>query len=370
MIRLEKVTKVYAGSDEPAVADVSFEVPEGETCVLIGPSGCGKTTTLKMVNRLVEPSGGKIFVDGQNVLYQDPVELRRNIGYVIQQIGLFPHMTIRDNVATVPNLLGWDEHKIDDRVDELLATVGMDPATFRDRYPRELSGGQQQRVGVARALAADPPVMLMDEPFGAIDPITRENLQNEFLRLQKKIRKTIMFVTHDIDEAIKMGTRICLLQVGGRVEQYGSPDEILSHPANEFVAEFVGADRGLKRLSLMRVEQVMDSQAVRVTGADITDDVAATLQERGRRTAWVLDENDRLLGYLTLEEARRRPNTRVDQAMRTSPAETEPEATVKDVFSEMLTTGLAVLPVLGEERRFLGVARVEQIQAHIRSGEE
>lgn len=370
MIRLENVTKVYTGSDEPAVADVSFEVPEGETCVLIGPSGCGKTTTLKMVNRLIEPTGGKIFVDGENVLYQDPVELRRNIGYVIQQIGLFPHMTIRDNVATVPHLLGWEEHKIDDRVDELLATVGMDPATFRDRYPRELSGGQRQRVGVARALAADPPVMLMDEPFGAIDPITRESLQNEFLRLQKKIRKTIMFVTHDIDEAIKMGTRICLLQVGGRVEQYGSPDEILSHPANEFVAEFVGADRGLKRLSLMRVEQVMDSQAVRVTGADITDDVAATLQERGRRTAWVLDENDRLLGYLTLEEARRRPNTRVDQAMRTSPAETEPEATVKDVFSEMLTNGLAVLPVLGEERRFLGVARVEEIQAHIRSEEE
>lgn len=369
MIQLENVTKVYPGSEEPAVSGVSFEVPEGETCVLIGPSGCGKTTTLKMVNRLIEPTGGKIFVAGENVLYQNPVELRRNIGYVIQQIGLFPHMTIRDNIATVPNMLGWDDSKIDNRVDELLGMVGMDPGTFRSRYPRELSGGQRQRVGVARALAADPPVMLMDEPFGAIDPINREHLQNEFLRLQKKIRKTIMFVTHDIDEAIKMGTRICLLQVGGHVEQYGPPDEILSHPANEFVAEFVGADRGLKRLSLMRVEQIMDSDVVRIHGAENTDEIQKMLEGKNRRNAWVLDENERLLGYVTLEEAKRRPDVRADQVMRKTPAETEPEATVKDAFSEMLTNGLVVLPVLGEDRKFLGIARAEHIQSHIRSEE-
>lgn len=370
MIRLENVTKIYPGSEEPAVADVSFEVPEGETCVLIGPSGCGKTTTLKMVNRLIEPTGGKIFVNDENILHQDPVELRRNIGYVIQQIGLFPHITIRDNIATVPNLLGWEEQRTDDRVDELLGMVGMDPGTFKDRYPRELSGGQRQRVGVARALAADPPVMLMDEPFGAIDPITREHLQNEFLRLQRKIRKTIMFVTHDIDEAIKMGTRICLLQVGGRVEQYGPPDEILSKPANDFVAEFVGADRGLKRLSLMRVEQIIDTDIVRTTTAETTDEVAAALEDHNRRTAWVVDENDRLLGYVTLDEAKRRSGVRVDQVMKRTPAETEPEATVKDAFSEMLTNGLAILPVLGEDGKLVGIARAEQIQSHIRSAEE
>ncbi|MDT8307114.1 MAG: ATP-binding cassette domain-containing protein, partial [Anaerolineae bacterium] len=242
MIKLENVTKIYPGTSEPAVTGVSLEIPEGETCVLIGPSGCGKTTTMKMVNRLIEPTSGQIYVAGENVMEQDPVALRRNIGYVIQQIGLFPHMTIRDNIATVPQLLGWEKSRIDRRVDELLELMGLDPAQHRGRYPRQLSGGQRQRIGVARALAVDPPVMLMDEPFGAIDPITREHLQNEFLRLQKQIKKTIMFVTHDIDEAIKMGTRICILQVGGIVEQYGTPDEI--QPA-------VGADeaghKGVRR---------------------------------------------------------------------------------------------------------------------------
>lgn len=367
MIKLENVTKTYPGMTDPAVRDVTFEVPEGETCVLIGPSGCGKTTTLKMVNRLIEPTGGKIYVAGKNVLRQDPVELRRNIGYVIQQIGLFPHMTIRDNIALVPNLLGWDNLRIDQRVDELIAMVGMDPVTFRNRYPRELSGGQRQRIGVARALAADPPVMLMDEPFGAIDPINRDNLQNEFLRLQKKIKKTIMFVTHDIDEAIKMGTRICILEVGGVIAQYGPPDEILSNPVNEFVADFVGADRGLKRLNLVRAEAVMETDVVKARGPDKAHEIAANLEAAGKRTAWVVDEADRLIGYVTLDEARSKLDVRADLIMRKMPAVTEPEATLKDAFSVMLTYNLMTLPVLGEDGRLLGIVFVEKIQELIRS---
>jgi osmoprotectant transport system ATP-binding protein len=323
-----------------------------------------------MVNRLIEPTGGKIYVAGENVLYLDPVELRRSVGYVIQQIGLFPHMTIRDNIAVVPNLLGWDVAHIDQRVDELIGMMGMDPGTFRSRYPRELSGGQRQRIGVARALAADPPVMLMDEPIGAIDPINRENLQNEFLRLQRKIKKTIMFVTHDIDEAIKMGTRVCILRVGGVIAQYGPPDEILSNPFDEFVADFVGADRGLKRLNLVRAEAVMDTDIVRVYGPDKTDSAAASLQAVGRRTAWVVDEAERLLGYVMLDEARSKPNVRVDLIMREIPAVTEPEATLKDAFSEMLTNNLMTLPVLDEESRLLGIVRVETIQELIRSVEQ
>jgi osmoprotectant transport system ATP-binding protein len=370
VIRLENVTKIYPGMVEPAVNDITLEIPEGETCVLIGPSGCGKTTTMKMVNRLIEPSSGKIFVAGENVLHQDPVELRRNVGYVIQQIGLFPHMTIRDNVATVPNLLGWDTNRTDQRVDELLDLMGLDPATYRDRFPRELSGGQRQRVGVARALAADPPVMLMDEPFGAIDPITREHLQNEFLRLQRRIKKTIMFVTHDIDEAIKMGTRICILQVGGRVEQYGPPDEILSHPANDFVADFVGADRGLKRLGLVRAADAMTADVVRAQGAALTDDILTQLENTGQRTAWIVDENERLLGYITLDEARDNPTTRADQIMKRFPTVTEPEATLKDAYSEMLTHGLITLPVLGEDEKLLGVIFARDVQNLIQSQEE
>jgi osmoprotectant transport system ATP-binding protein len=369
MIKLESVTKVYPGMSEPAVSNVNLEIPEGETCVLIGPSGCGKTTTMKMVNRLIEPTGGRIYVAGENVLHQDPVELRRNIGYVIQQIGLFPHMTILENIATVPNLLGWDKGRIASRVDELLDLMGLDPGLYRDRYPRELSGGQRQRVGVARALAADPPVMLMDEPFGAIDPITREHLQNEFLRLQRRIKKTIMFVTHDIDEAIKMGTRICILQVGGHVEQYGAPDEILSHPANEFVADFVGADRGLKRLGLVRAEEAMTADVVRGLGRHTGSELVEMLEEAEERTAWIVDENDRLLGYVMLDEARSQPGERANQVMKQFPASTEPEATLKDAYSEMLTNGLITLPVLAEDGVLEGVIFSDTVLAAIRDEE-
>jgi osmoprotectant transport system ATP-binding protein len=260
MIKLDALTKTFPGVPIPAVDSLTLDIPDGTTCVLIGPSGCGKTTTMRMINRLIEPSGGRIVLDGEDVTKIDPVGLRRRIGYVIQQIGLFPHMTIATNIATVPRLLGWDQAKINARIDEMLGLVGLDPARFRNRFPRELSGGQRQRVGVARALAADPPVMLMDEPFGAIDPITRANLQNEFLRILRRLKKTVIFVTHDIDEAIKMGDRVAILK-DGRLVQYGTPDEILSRPADAFVAEFVGADRALKRLNLVSVRDVMQAGA-------------------------------------------------------------------------------------------------------------
>ena len=256
MIEFRQVGKTYPGSQSPVVTDLSFEVLEGEICVLVGPSGCGKTTTMRMVNRLIEITEGEILIDGEPNTAMSATRLRRKIGYAIQQIGLFPHRTIADNIGTVPNLLGWDKGRIKSRVDELLDTVGLPPDDYRDRYPAELSGGQQQRVGVARALAADPPIMLMDEPFGAVDPITREGLQNEFLRIQQDIKKTIVFVTHDIDEAIKMGNKIAILKQGGVLAQYDTPETILANPNSEFVASLVGTDRILKRLSLVRVGEM------------------------------------------------------------------------------------------------------------------
>jgi osmoprotectant transport system ATP-binding protein len=247
------VRKQYPGG-LVAVADLSFEIPSGEVCVLVGPSGCGKTTILRMINRLIEPTSGKILVDDENILRADPVELRRRMGYVIQQVGLFPHQTVATNIATVPRLLGWDHARVNARVDELLSLVGLPAGEYAKRYPTELSGGQRQRVGVARALAADPPIMLMDEPFGAIDPVTRAQLQDEFLRLQQTLRKTIVFVTHDIDEAVKMGDHIAILQVGGFLAQYDPPDRLLAAPANDFVADFVGRDRALKRLRITHID--------------------------------------------------------------------------------------------------------------------
>ena len=252
----DDVTKRYPGRPEPAVDSLSLTIPAGEICVLVGPSGGGKTTAMKMVNRLISITEGDILIDGRSVKSLDETELRRGIGYVIQQIGLFPHMNVAANIGTVPRLLGWEKPRIEARVRELLELVGLDPEGDRRRYPAQLSGGQRQRVGLARALAADPPLMLMDEPFGAIDPITRERLQDEFLRLHREIRKTVIFVTHDIDEAIKMGDRIAILAQGGRLAQYDTPDRILAEPANEFVARFVGKDRGLKRLSLATLEDL------------------------------------------------------------------------------------------------------------------
>src|SRR3954447_10823869 len=260
MIRLDRVAKRYPDGTV-AVEELSLDVPAGEIAVLVGPSGCGKTTTMRMVNRLVEPTSGRIFVGGEDVTRADPVKLRRGIGYVIQQVGLFPHQTVGTNVATVPRLLGWERRRSRARVDELLELVGLDPARHRDRYPHQLSGGQRQRgggarrrVGVARALGADPPVLLMDEPFGAVDPVARDRLQAEFLRLQEQVRKTVVFVTHDIDEAIRLGDRIAVMREGGRLEQYADPATLLSSPATDFVADFVGSDRTLRRLSVLDVD--------------------------------------------------------------------------------------------------------------------
>src|SRR5262245_9589539 len=306
-IVFDHVTKRYGNSPRPAVDDLSITIPAGEICVLIGPSGGGKSTAMRMVNRLISITEGDITIDGESIQKLDPVELRRGIGYVIQQIGLFPHMTAEANVATVPRLLGWEKPRTRERVRELLELVGLDPDEHAQRYPAQLSGGQRQRVGLARAMAADPPLMLMDEPFGAIDPVTRERLQNDFLRLHREVRKTVIFVTHDIDEAIKMGDHICLLRQGGKLAQYGTPEEILAAPADDFVADFVGTDRGLKRLSLRRVGDV-DLEPANGTGGELPvvdartslrDAVSIMLADGGGAVA-VRDADGQVQGQLTL----------------------------------------------------------------------
>src|SRR4051812_6258315 len=289
MIRLDRVAKRYPDGTV-AVEELSLDVPAGEIAVLVGPSGCGKTTTMRMVNRLVEPTSGRIFVGGEDVTRADPVRLRRGIGYVIQQVGLFPHQTVAANVATVPRLLGWERRRSRARIDELLELVGLDPARHRDRYPHQLSGGQRQRVGVARALAADPPVLLMDEPFGAVDPVARDRLQAEFLRLQEQVRKTVVFVTHDIDEAIRLGDRIAVMREGGRLEQYADPATLLSSPATDFVADFVGSDRTLRRLSVLDVD-LGQATAWPVVPGDATAAEAAGSMDRAEADWAVVAES-------------------------------------------------------------------------------
>jgi osmoprotectant transport system ATP-binding protein len=324
-IVFDHVTKRYGGSERPAVDDLSLTIPAGEICVLIGPSGGGKTTAMKLVNRLITLTDGDITIDGTSVMQMDPVELRRGIGYVIQQIGLFPHMTIEANVATVPKLVGWEKARTRERSRELLDLVGLDPGEYAKRYPAQLSGGQRQRVGLARAMAADPPLMLMDEPFGAIDPITRERLQNDFLRLHREVRKTVIFVTHDIDEAIKMGDRICILRQGGRLAQFDTPEEILAHPADDFVADFVGADRGLKRLGLRTLGEIELDTGARATnghrrpeaGPDMTlRDALSLMLTEGSAELEVHGDDGGVRGYLTLEALSRMLGEGRDEAVR------------------------------------------------------
>ena len=306
-LELRNVSKRYPGQRQPAIEDLSFSVEAGEVCVLVGPSGSGKTTAMRLINRMIPLSSGDILLGGESVLQREPNELRREIGYVIQQIGLFPHLTVADNIATVPRLLGWDKERITGRVNELLSLIGMDPEDIGPRYPAQLSGGQRQRVGVARALAADPPLMLMDEPFGAIDPITRARLQDEFLGLQRRVRKTVVFVTHDIDEAIKVGDKIAILRQGGALAQYDSPEAILTDPADDFVAEFVGGDRALKRLGLATLEDIElispngDRPQQTVTRTTTVRDALSAILAHGGGPVGVTDESGELAGIATLE---------------------------------------------------------------------
>jgi osmoprotectant transport system ATP-binding protein len=365
MIKFENVTKIYPGTTSPAVDSLSFTVPTGEICTIVGPSGCGKTTTMKMVNRLIEPTSGDIYVldergDLRNVLEMDPILLRRKIGYIIQQIGLFPHRTILQNIGTVPQLLGWDEARIRRRAEELLTMMNM-PHEFLDRYPHELSGGQRQRIGVARGMATDPPVMLMDEPFGAIDPINRNILQNEFLRLQQEIKKTILFVTHDIDEAIKMGDKICILNIGGILEQYDSPANILSHPANEFIEDFVGADRSLKRLNLVRVEEVMDPRPPLLQATQSVEEATGFMGERGLRFAYVVDADRQLKGYVNLKDLKGKTGW-VDEFVEPAAAAIQMGTSLRDALSEMLVVDYANVCVVDTQNRVRGLVNTEMVQ--------
>jgi osmoprotectant transport system ATP-binding protein len=360
------VTKRYAGQSEPAVRALNLEVPAGEICVLVGPSGCGKTTAMRMVNRTVEITDGDILVGGTSVRDRDPSELRREMGYVIQQIGLFPHRTIGQNIATVPALVGWDSERADRRITELLELIGLDPDT-RDRYPSQLSGGQQQRVGVARALAADPPLMLMDEPFGAIDPINRERLQNEFLRLQAQIRKTVLFVTHDIDEAIKMGDRIAVLKEGGILAQYATPAELLMSPADEFVEDFVGADRALKRLALLRVSDIDLWEAPLAHVGQASAEVRAKLEGAEVPHPLLVDDQRRPLGWLSERDLARdtvpeRPDSSPDPIL-------DRDDILRDALSDLLQAESLYAPVVDAEGRIAGVLSVEIVSDFLTSPE-
>ncbi len=365
MIRLEGVTRRYG--DELAVDDLSLEVAEGEVCVLIGPSGCGKTTTLRMINRLIEPSGGSIMVNGRNVMSMRPEELRRGLGYVIQSIGLFPHLSVERNIGVVPHLLGWDKQRMAERARELLHLVGLDPEVYLEKYPRQLSGGEAQRVGVARALAADPPVLLMDEPFGAVDPLNRERLQAEFARIQRELHKTVIFVTHDIDEAIRLADKVAIMR-DGRLQQFASPEEVLNHPANKFVHDFVGADRALKRLVRVRVEDVMRSPAIVQEGSE---ELAFRVAAGRRRFVYVIDAGGKLVGWM--DTADLEPDmdpaealTRVDPAQ----ASVRSDASLRDALSRMLGLGFRAIAVTDDKCRLVGEVTFAAVEEAMTEGDE
>lgn len=363
MIEFQNVVKRFPDGFT-AVKGLNLTVHDGEITVFIGPSGCGKTTSMRMVNRLLSITEGKILVEGRDNRDFPAEELRRKIGYAIQQIGLFPHFTVTDNIAVVPRMLGWEESRIRKRVDELLDLVGLDPDINRDKYPRQLSGGQQQRVGVARALGADPPIMLMDEPFGAIDPITREVLQEEFLGIQKEISKTIIFVTHDIDEAIKMGDRIAILR-DGALEQYDTPDNILAHPKDRFVRDFVGSDRSLKRLGLVRVADLMDPESKPlVRMRDTTDKARQVIEEHRVRSAFVVDDEGVLKGWVDLDGIRQSPNSLIDAMMEADFHEigVRKGNTAREALSAMVARGFRITPVVDKNGRLVGSITLKALQ--------
>ena len=368
-VEFRHVTKRYdsrAKNAPGAVNNLSLTVPAGRICVLVGPSGCGKTTTLKMVNRLIEPTSGEILIDGVDIMTRDVTELRRSIGYVIQQVGLFPHQTIGENVVTVPRLMGWPRARQRARANELLALVGLEPDRYRDRYPAQLSGGERQRVGVARALAADPPIMLMDEPFGAVDPIVRERLQDEFLRLQEELAKTILFVTHDIDEAIKMGDLVAVMQVGGILAQFGPPEEILARPASDFVARFVGADRGLKRLSLSRVGDLELQPAVTGRVGDGVAEARRRLRDAPIPYLLLVDDQDRPIGWVPDDDIPATGKLTQDLAIPMSPL-LDRRTTLKDALSLLLEADVQAGIVVDRSGRVEGIVTVDAIAEWLRT---
>ncbi|HEY6932740.1 MAG TPA: ABC transporter ATP-binding protein [Marmoricola sp.] len=366
-IELREVTKVYPGQKTPAVDSLTLTVPAGEIVMFVGPSGCGKTTSLKMINRLIEPTSGTIIIDGEDVRTQSADELRRHVGYVIQGGSLFPHMTVARNIGMVPKLLGWEKQRIASRVDELLDLVGLDPERYRDRYPRELSGGQQQRVGVARGLAADPPVILMDEPFGAVDPITRQRLQDELLSIQRELRKTIVCVTHDIEEAIKLGDRILILQEGAQVAQYDTPEAILAAPANDFVEDFVGAGSSLKQLSLSRVSEIELSHPTTATVGEPTAEVIRRAEANGDVAVVVLDSRGRPVSWPTLRQLRRHQT--VSEGDRETLVDLDERATLNDALDTMLTSSHGGAVVTGQRDQYLGVIDFDAVTEHMRAVE-
>jgi len=362
VITFQSVSKRFPDGTT-AVDDLDLEVQEGEVTVLVGPSGCGKTTSLRMVNRMIEASSGRIVVDGQDVKQVDPPQLRRRIGYVIQQIGLFPHRTIGENIATVPELVGWDKRRTKARIDELLQLVGL-PVEVVDRYPHQLSGGQRQRVGVARALAVDPPIMLMDEPFGAVDPIVRSRLQDEFLRLQQEVQKTIVFVTHDIDEAIKMGDRIAILQQGGVLAQYATPEDLLAEPASDFVADFLGAERGLKRLALIPVSAVKAEPGPVVSPDDPGDQALAAAEAFGSDWVVVVAADRRLLGWVDAAEASKRASVG-DARIRPFRLQVNADDSLRAALNAMVQSHTGVAVRVSDGERYEGLLTLELLSKEI-----
>ena len=366
-IRLTGVTKEFDGATGAAVDDLSLDIERGTIMALLGPSGCGKTTTLRMINRLIEPTSGTIEIEGVDVMSQSAQELRRGIGYVIQQVGLFPHRTIAGNIATVPTMLGWEKSRTAERVEELTTLVGLDHEML-DRYPDELSGGQQQRVGVARALAADPPVLLMDEPFGAVDPIVRGRLQDELLDLQDKVSKTIVLVTHDVDEALRVADRIALMNVGGVIEQLATPDELMRAPENEFVESFVGEDRGLRRLALNAVSALRFHQGPVVDQAAGYDDAERAIAIEG--TDWLgITIDGRFAGWTRVDDVRaaRADGTPLADVERFDPiAQVEPSSTLRAAM-ELIMSSNSSVAVINDGGRFGGVVTLEDIRRALSS---
>ena len=359
-IELEGLAKRYPGSPQPAVDNVSMEIKAGETVIFVGPSGCGKSTTLKMINRLIEPTGGRIRIGGEDVTDMDPVKLRRRIGYAIQSSGLFPHMTVAQNIALVPRMTGWPAGRIKARVEEMLDLVGLDPGEFHDRYPRQLSGGQQQRVGVARALAADPPVLLMDEPFGAVDPITRDHLQDELIRLQHELHKTIVFVTHDFDEAIKLGDRIAVLRERSHIAQFDTPEAILTNPADDFVSGFVGAGAALKRLNLTRVRNVEITDYPTVAVDDPLQDIFNKLRSSGTNEILLLDKRRRPYKWLRRGDLMRARGSLARAGTLVSDTVTR-DATLRDALEAVLTDNAGRVAVTGRRGEYEGVVDMETL---------